>query len=204
MLALTSCKNPAGLVAATPGEIDLTSAPTLAPYWDQLPLTSQPDGGWSTYRNDELNLSFQYPTMYDKDKCRKIWLEDKYWREPPTTVIGLWRISITVVEAKDWTGDLASQASQLTSRPEVQPLSAVEPFSIGGLPALRFIYRGRGGPDIQAMPDTDYIKRAYVAFAGRFYEFAYHHLARVTDCDAPLFSEEAVYDHLISTVEFDP
>jgi len=201
LLALASCRSPASTIVPTPGENDFTSTPALAPYWDQLPLTYQPDGGWKTYRNDELNLAFQYPTMYDKDKCRKIWLEDKYWVEPPTTVIGLGPINITVVETEHWTGDLTDQASQLMSMPEIQVLAAVEPFSMDGVPAFRAIVRERE----QTNPNIDYTKHAFVAFAGRFYRFMYFHLIHSSaDCGAPLFSEEAVYDHLLSTVEFDP
>jgi hypothetical protein len=201
LLALASCSKPDSTVVATPGETDFTSTPTLAPYWDQLPLTLQPEGDWRTYRNDELNLAFQYPTMYDKDKCRQVWFEDKYWRNPPSTVIGLGSINITVVEAENWSGNLTDQASQLTTMPEIQMLTAIEPFSMDGVPALRVIVQERQ----QTNPNIDYTKQVFVAFAGRFYRFTYFHLIHAsTGCEAPLFSEEAVYDHLISTVEFDP
>src|SRR5215212_1943418 len=179
-LTLASCSSPASAVATTPGETDLTSTPTLAPYWDQLPLTSQPGGGWKIYRNDELNLAFQYPAAYDKDKCRKIWLEDKYWQDPPSTVIGLGPTSITVVEAQNWTGDLTNRASQAISIPEMQALTAVEPFFIDEVPALRAIVRER----IQTNPNTDYTKRGFAAFAGRLYQFVYFHLIHTpTECD---------------------
>jgi hypothetical protein len=163
-------------------------------------LTSQPEGGWKTYQNDELDFTFQYPAIHDEGVCGKVWLEDKFWRDPPGTAVGLSSINMYVVET--WSGDLADQVSMVTSAPEVQLLTAVELFSIDGLSALRFIFRGRGGPNIEVMPTTDYIKKAYVAFAGTLYEFSYLHLARVPDCDASPLSEEAVYEHLLTTVEF--
>jgi hypothetical protein len=216
LLALTSCKGLAGPIAVTPGETALTSTPTPtltstptlaststptpAPYWDLLPLTSQPEGGWKTYQNDELDFTFQYPAVHDEGLCGRVWLEDKFWRDPPGTAVGLSSINMYVVET--WSGELADQVSRVTSAPEVQLLTAVEPFSIDGLPALRFIFRIRGGPDTVDMPTTDYIKRAYVALAGTLYQFSYLHLADVYDCDAPPLSEEAVYEHLLTTVEF--
>jgi hypothetical protein len=85
--------------------------------------------------------------------------------------------------------------------PEIQVLAAVEPFSMDEVPALRVIVRERE----QTNPNIDYTKHVFVAFAGRFYRFTYFHLIHTsTDCDAPLFSEEAVYEYLVSTVEFDP
>jgi hypothetical protein len=216
LLALASCKGPARPITVTPGETvltstptptlahtptpALTSTPTPAPYWDLLPLTSEPEGGWKIYQNDELDFTFQYPAAHDEGVCGKVWVEDKYWRDPPGIAVGLSSINMYVFNT--WSGDLADQLSMVTSRPDVQLLSAVEPFSIDGLPARRFIYRGRGGLDIEAMPPTDYIKRAFVAFEGTLYEFAYLHFAHVRDCDAPPLSEEAVYEHLLTTVEF--
>jgi hypothetical protein len=211
LLALASCKGPSSSIAVTPGETNLapvptltlaytptpalTSTPTPAPYWDLLPLTSEPEGGWKTYQNDELDFSFQYPAAHDTEGvCGRVWLEDKYWRDPPGISVGLSSINMFVFDT--WSGDLADQVSMVTSRPDVQLLTPVEAFSIDGLPALRFIFRG------EVMPTTDYIKRAFVAFEGTLYEFAYLHLAHVKDCDAPPLSEEAFYEHLLSTVEF--
>ena len=216
LLALASCKGPSGSIAVTPGETNLafvptptlaytptpalTSTPTPAPYWDLLPLTSEPEGSWKTYQNDELDFTFQYPAAHDDGVCGRVWLEDKYWVDPPGIAVGLSSINMYVFET--WSGDLADHVSLFTSKPEVQLLTAVEAFSIDGLPALRFIFRGRGGPNVEGMPTTDYIKRAFVAFEGTLYEFAYLHFAHVRDCDAPPLSEEAVYEHLLSTVEF--
>jgi len=195
-LALASCKGPAGTAAVTPPETDLTPTPTPAPYWDHAPLTSGPDGGWQTYQSGKLGFSFQYPAVYDQSECGRIWLQDKYWYDPPYTAVGLGSINIHVFES--WTGDLADQVSAVTSAPESQLLTAVEPLSVGGVPALRFIFRPR------ELPGTDYIKTTFVVFAGRLYHFSYAHLAHVRDCDAPPLSEEEVYDHLLSTVEFNP
>jgi len=224
LLALASCKGLANPIPATPGKTflastptpalistptqtlaftptsALTSTPTPAPYWDLLPLTSEPEGGWKTYQNDELDFTFQYPAAHDEGVCGKVWLEDKYWRDPPSIAVGLSAINMYVFDT--WSGDLADHVSMLTSRPEFQLLTAVEAFSIDGLPALRFIFRVRGGPNMEVMPTTDYIKRAFVAFEGTLYEFVYHHLARFRDCDAPPLSEEAVYEHLLTTIEF--
>jgi hypothetical protein len=216
LLALASCKGPSGSIAVTSGETNLapvptptlaytptpalTATPTPAPYWDLLPLTSEPEGGWKIYQNDELDFTFQYPAAHDEGVCGKVWVEDKYWRDPPGIAVGLSSINMYVFDT--WSGELVDHVSLFTSRPEVQLLTAVEAFSIAGLPALRFIFRVRGGPNMGVMPPTDYIKRAFVAFEGTLYEFAYLHFAHVRDCDAPPLSEEAVYEHLLTTVEF--
>jgi hypothetical protein len=196
LLALASCMGHTVPVTATLGETALahTPTPTPAPYWELLPMTSQPEGGWKIYQSDDLDFTFQYPAMYDKDRCRRIWSEDKYWRDPPQTVFGLGPINIIVIET--WSGNLAAEASFVASMSESQVLSAVESFSIDGVPAFRLIYRPREGLYV------DYVKTAFVAFAGKLYQFSYAHLTHVTDCDALPFSEETVYDHLLSTVEF--
>jgi hypothetical protein len=85
--------------------------------------------------------------------------------------------------------------------PEIQVLTALEPFSVDGAPALRAIVRERQ----QTNPNIDYTKQVFVAFAGRLYQFTYSHVIHTsTECDIPPLSEEAVYDHLLSTVEFTP
>ena len=196
LLLLTSCQSRPSTFVVKPTEVILTLTPTPAPYWDLLPLTAQLEGGWRIYRNDDLNFSFQYPTVHDTNTCGRIWIEDKFWRNPPHIAIGLASINIHIFET--WAGDLSSQVSEFTSLSETQMLTTVEPFSISGTPALRLIIR------TWEQPDTDYIKRAFVAFEGRLYEFSYLHLAHVIACNAPPLSEEEVYEYLISTVEFNP
>jgi hypothetical protein len=75
-------------------------------------------------------------------------------------------------------------------------LTAVEQFSLGGVPARRHISRI---PESSAM---EYIKSASATFEGRIYMFEYRGLVDFSKCDAPPLSEEAVFEHLLSTLEF--
>jgi hypothetical protein len=193
LLALAACSGPRGAATATPWvETSFTvPAPTPAPYWDLLPLDSQPEGGWKTQRMDELNFAFQYPAVYDEVDCGRIFVVEK----DEYTLIGFEGGTIRIRMFESWTGDLAEYASEIVSESDVQLLTAVEQFSTDGLPAFRLIYR------IPGSSDPDYVKIAFAAFEGRLYLFQYNHMHSII-CDAPPLSEEAVYEYILSTVEF--
>ncbi len=63
------------------------------------------------------------------------------------------------------------------------------------VPAVRLVY---AFPKPSA---TQYQKVAFVARDGRLFEIGYA-AANFVWCDAPPISEEAVYEHLVSTWEF--
>jgi hypothetical protein len=200
-LALTACAIPTSTVVATPGETGTppTSTPTPAPYWDLLPLTSEPEGGWKTYRSDEQSFTFQYPAVYDESECGEIWTKEMDTEEAAYAVIGMpGTIQVHIFES--WTDDVAGRAFAIAAGPDLQTitqtLAPVEQFSIDGEPAYRLIYF------VPAQADIDYTKVALVAFAVRLYQFSYHRMTYHEACDAPPLSEEAVYDYLLSTVEF--
>jgi len=200
-LALTACASPTSPVVATPEETGVppTPTPTPAPYWDLLPLPSEPDGGWKTYRSDELSFVFQYPAVYDESECGEIWTKELVTEDEAYSVIGMpGTIQVHVFES--WTGDVAGRASAIAAGPDLQTLTqaftSVEQFSIDGEPAYRLIYF------VPAQAEIVYTKVALVAFAGRLYQFSYHRMTYHEGCDAPPLSEEAVYDYLLTTVEF--
>jgi hypothetical protein len=196
LVLLTSCASPTGTATTSPGLATdrATATPTPAAYWDLLPLTSQPEGGWKTYRSEELGLAFQYPAVYDERDCGQISLFEKAYEDAAYTAVGLGSIRIRVYEV--WAGDVAERAAAIQTVPEIQVLTAVEPFSIDGVPALRVVY------SVPSQADLEYIKFALAAFAGKLYEFQYWRMPSLGQCDAPPLSEEAVYEHLLSTFEF--
>lgn len=196
LLVLASCSGPPGAATSTPwGEKDsATATPSSAPYWDLLPLDTQPEGGWKTHQIEELNIAFQYPSLYDEVDCGRIFVEEKVVGESAYTLVGFEGGSIRIRIFESWDADLAESVSKGKTGSEAQLLTAVEQFYLDGAPARRHIYR------IPGVADPDYIKIAFAAFGGRLYMFQYNHMHSV--CDAPPLSEESVYEHLLSTVEF--
>jgi hypothetical protein len=197
LLLLASCANPTGTVATSPGiDTDRAAAtPTPAAYWDLLPLTSQPEGGWKTYRSEELGLAFQYPAVYDELDCGQILRFEKDYEDAACSVVGFGSIRIHVWEA--WEGNVGEHAASIQTKPEVQLLTAVEPFSIDGVPAFRVVHTQ------PRQADLEYVKSAFAAFGGKLHEFSYGRMLLSTmQCDAPPLSQEAVYEHLLSTFEF--
>lgn len=191
--ALISCTGPRGAATATPWmETDAgTPTPTPAPYWDLFPLDAQPEGGWKTARIEEFDLTLQHPTVYDEGGCGSLFVSEKAeWM-----VAGFEGGTIRIRRFKSWSGDLAGYVSESTASADVQLLTAVEPFSLDGVPAFRHIYR------IPGVAAPDYVKVAFAASGGNLYMFQYNHMDLST-CDAPPLSEEAVYEHLLSTLEF--
>ena len=191
MLALVSCTGPPDTATATPRMETGVATPTPAPYWDLLPLDSQPEGGWKTDRIEELNLILQYPAAYDEGDCGSFFVSEKAeWM-----LVGFEGGTIRIRRFKSWAGDLAEYVSQGTTGSDVQLLTAVEQFSLDGVPAFRHIYR------IPGVATPDYVRVAFAAFGGKLYMFQYNHMDLST-CDAPPLSEEAVYEHMLSTLEF--
>jgi hypothetical protein len=169
----------------------VTPTPTPAPYWDLLPLDAQPEGGWKTARIEELNLTLQYPAVYDEGDCGKLFVSEKAeWM-----LVGFEGGTIRIRRFKSWAGDLAGYVSESAASSDVQLLTAVEPFSVDRAPGFRHIYR------IPGVAAPDYVKVAFASFGGSLYMFQYNHMDFST-CDAPPLSEEAVYEYMLSTLEF--
>lgn len=197
VVLLVTCGSPTGTVPTSQGIAtgSVAPTPTRADYWDLMPLTSQPEGGWKTYRNEELGLAFQYPAVYDQLECGQSVLFPKAYEGVAFTAIGLGAIRIRVYKA--WVGDVAERAAAIQAATEAQLLTAVEPFSIDGVPAFRLVY------SVPSEADLQYVKYAVAAFGGRLYEFSYHRTpVAYLQCDAPPLSQEAVYEHLLSAFEF--
>jgi hypothetical protein len=132
--------------------------------------------------------------VYDEADCGSVFVAEK----EGYTLVGFEGGAIRIQVWEAWAGDLAEHTSQVLSESGAQLLTAVEQSTLDGLPALRFIYRY---PEPTAL---EYGKIAFAAFEGRLYVFEYKHTdTRVFTCDAPPLSEEAVYEHLLSTLEFD-
>jgi hypothetical protein len=174
---------------AAPAEAD------LAPYWDLLPLDSQPEGGWKTEPMEQLGFALQYPAAYDEGECGRPFVDEKAdW-----TVVGFDGGAIRIrILHEAWTGDLADHALQGLDESGAQLLTVVEPFSIDGVPAVRYIVHEIPGPRA-----PQYRKYALAASEGRLYTFEYSRFhGKLFVCDAPPLSEEAVYEHLLTTFEF--
>ena len=197
LMALASCSGTPGTATATPlvERSYAATAPTPAPYWDLLPLGSQLEGEWKTHRMDELNFAFLYPAVYTEVDCGGIFVAKKAVEKDEYTLIGFEGGTIRIRVFESWAGDLAEHVSEIVSESDVQLLTAVEQFSIDGVPALRHIYR------VQGSSDPDYVKVAFAAFEDRLYMFQYNHMHSII-CDAPPLSEEVVYEYILSTVEF--
>jgi hypothetical protein len=135
--------------------------------------------------------------VYDELDCGQTFAVEKGAGKDAYTLLGFDGPTIRIRIFEAWSGNLAQRASEIESAPNVQLLTAIEPFSIGGQPAVRHIYR------IRAQEDAEYIKVAFAAFDGKLHMFQYNHMD-LYGCDAPPLSEEAVYEHLLSTLEFVP
>jgi hypothetical protein len=216
LVLLVSCAGPTDpAVPSLESETDrATPTPPRTPYWDLQPLTAQPEGGWKTYRNEELGLAFEYPAVYDELDCGHLYLFEKVYKDTTLsscplpavsggpqgaecryTVVGSRAIQVRVWDR--WAGDLTERVAAIQGGPEIQELTAMEPFSIDGVPAFRRVYTA------PQQADLVYVKDAFAVFDGRLYDFSYHRmLLSNMQCDAPPLSQEEVYEHLLATFEF--
>jgi hypothetical protein len=197
LLAVASCAGPSRTPVATPTEsAPAILTPTPVAYWDLLPLLADPAKGWKTHRLEELGLAFQVPCVYDEMDCGRIFVEEKALGENAYTLVGFAGGSIRIRVFRSWEPSLAEYVSDGITAPDAQLITAVEPFSLGGVPARRHITWIPGSRALE------YDKSAGAVFEGRLYMFEYSEVVDRSMCDAPPLSEEAVYEHLLSTVEF--
>ncbi len=176
--------------------ISVTPSPTLQPYWGLDPSLPDPVGGWQTYQAGELDLAFEYPSVYQQGRCGEFFLVEKTVEDNEYHLIG-YGSSIRISIFKKWDNKL-DQITRTGQPPsEVTLLTDVETFSLGGEPAFRYIYRILQDPDA-----FEYAKTAWTFYRGKLYWFSYLDITDLPRCDAPPISEDAVYEHMLSTAKF--
>lgn len=196
-MVLAACTSPSSTITGTPTDSGQTiPTPKLMPYWDLQPLDIEPTGGWTTFRTDEMDLAYQYPSLYDEIDCGKIFVEDKVVGENEYSLIGFVGGTIRIRIFSNWDRRLDELAFEGKVSSDLRLLTSVEQFSLGRVPANRHIYMI---PDSLAM---EYTKIVTAVFKDNLYLFQYDNFVDRSRCDAPPLSEEAVFEHLLSTVEF--
>jgi hypothetical protein len=166
---------------------------TPQPYWDLLPLKKTPQGGWTTYTNTDYGFSFEYPAIYDTGQCGKLVVRESAEQFEMYNDGGT--ILIRIKPANDV--PLEEYAKRLIEKNSYSPLTPVEDFTIDGIPAIHFILP-IGFPE-----SAQYRKLALLIHQAKLYSFEYS-AQNFVGCHAPPISEEAVYEHLISTWRFLP
>jgi hypothetical protein len=196
-LGLVSCSPARFVPDETQTEVVFeTPSPTLQPYWGLDPSLPDPVGGWQTYRAEELNLTFEYPSVYEQGRCGEIFLVEKIVEDNEYHLIGYGSsIRISIFTKWDSKLDEITITGQLPS--DLVLLTDLETFSLDGEPAFRHIYRITQEPNA-----FEYAKTAWTYYRGKLYWFSYLAITDLPRCNAPPISEDAVYEHMLSTVEF--
>jgi hypothetical protein len=196
-LALISC-TPArsGSSGAATEAVCSTPSPTILPYWDLLPLWSDPVGGWISYRMEDYDISFQYPAVYQEGNCGTIFTEDKVTADYQCRLFGFEGSSIRIHIFTVWGSGLDKIAREGQPPLHTNLVTSVERFSLGGIPAVRYVSTN---PDAKTL---EYSKEALAIYRDKLYAFSYLHLPELPSCDAPPLSEQQVYENMLSTLEF--
>jgi hypothetical protein len=196
-LALISC-SPArfGSDGTATEAVSRTPSPISLPYWDLLPLWSDPVGGWISYRMEDSGISLQYPSVYQEGNCGTIFIEDKVTDNYQCRLIGFLGSSIRIHVYEVWESGWDKTAREGQPPPYAKLVTSVERFSLGGIPAVRYV---SWNPDSKTLA---YSKVALAIYRDKLYEFSYLNLPELPSCDAPPLSEEQVYEYLLSTLEF--
>ncbi|MGD8815466.1 MAG: hypothetical protein PVI78_13420 [Anaerolineales bacterium] len=202
-LVLVSCNAAQTEHVITPTEaIPAAPSPTTLPYWDLLPLDWDPVGGWTTLRMDEFDIAIQIPSVYQGNNCGAVFTEDKERSEGEMAdayearLIGFEGGTIRIHIYSVWPEDLDNLVREGEAPTNIPLVTAVEHFSIGGIPAVRYI---------SINPDQEmllYSKAALVYYGDRLYSFSFLSAPYLPSCDAFPLSEEQVFEYLVSTVEF--
>jgi hypothetical protein len=196
-LLLFSCSparsGPGGTETATTTP---TPSPTTVPYWDLLPLEFDPIGGWITYHMDDYGISFEYPAVYQDLACGKIFREDKVTEFYQAHLFGFEGGIIRIHIFKVWDSDLDKLAREGQPSAILKLVTPVERFSLGGIPAFRYIALI---PESQTL---DYSKIAVAYYHDMIYMFSFANLSYLASCEAYPLTEEQVYEHMLSTLEF--
>jgi hypothetical protein len=174
-------------------EFAVALSATPQPYWDLLPLNKTPEGGWKTYTNTQYGFSFEYPLTFDTESCGKLTVTQSAQQLKINDDGGTIFITVTPVNGMS----LERYAEGLVDKNGYLPLTPVDHFRIDDIPAVRFILP-------MGLPSSaQYQKLALLIHKDKFYLFEYS-FVNFFWCDAPPISEEAVYEHLISTWQFLP
>lgn len=185
--------SPGGTATAT---INPTPSPTTVPYWDLLPLWADPIGGWTTYHMDDYGITFEYPAVYQDVNCGKIFREDKVTEFYQAHLFGFEGGTIRIHIFKVWDSDLDKLAREGQPSAISKLVTPVERFSLGGIPAFRYIAMI---PESQTL---DYNKAAVAYYHDMIYMFSYANFSYIASCEAHPLTEEQVYEHMLSTLEF--
>lgn len=196
-LWLISC-SPARFV---PDEIQIEAvsekpSPTLQPYWGLDPSLPDPVGGWQTYQAEEVNLTFEYPSVYEQGGCGELFVVEKIIEDNEYHLIG-YGSSIRIRIFTKWDSKLDEITRTGQPPSDLTLLTDVETFSLGGEPASRYVYFLPKDPNA-----FEYAKTAWTFYRGKLYWFSYLAITDLPRCNAPSISEDAVYEHMLSTVEF--
>jgi hypothetical protein len=176
--------------------VSQTPSPTLQPYWGLDPSLPDPIGGWLTYHAEEVNLVFEYPSVYEHGECGRMFMAEKVVGDREYHLIGFGS-SIRISVYEKWSSELDEMTRKGQPPSEQTLLTDVETFSLGGKPAFRYI-----NLIIQDPKAFEYNKIAWTFYRDKLYLFSYMGIADLARCGAPPLSEEAVYEHMLSSVAF--
>lgn len=172
---------------------------TLMPYWDLRSgreSLGQPEGGWQTVTLEDVGIAFQVPVAFDQGACYEMFVTEKQVRDVEYTLIGYGgsssRISIYTV----WNDDMEALALRGQVPEEIRLLSEVEPYTLGGFPGYRYVSWSQADPAIA-------YSKVVAAMAGdRLVMVTYLHMVELSNCQAQPFSAEAIFEHMVETIEF--
>jgi hypothetical protein len=175
--------------------------PTLIPYWDLREgreSLGQPEGGWQTITLEDVGIAFDMPVAFDQGACYEFFVTEKQVRDVEYTLIGYGGSSIRISIYTVWDDSLEALALNGQLPPDTILLAAVEPFTLAGFPGYRYISWGRAEPPIA------YYKVVAAMVGDRLVMVTYLHTVEISNCDAPPFSPEAIFEHMVETIEFIP
>jgi hypothetical protein len=199
---LAACQSTPSEPAPTPMPCPTAiPTPTLIPYWDLREgreSLGQPEGDWQTITLEEEGIAFQMPIVFDQGACFEFFVIEKQVRDVEYTLIGYGGSSIRISIYTVWDESLEALALNGQLPPDMSLLTAVEPFTLGGFPGYRYISWGRAEPPIA------YYKVIVAMVADRLVMVTYLHTVEVSNCNAPPLSSEAIFEHMVETIEFIP
>jgi hypothetical protein len=145
---------------------------------------------------DDYSIAFQYPAAYQDGNCGTIFKEDKVTEFYQAHLFGFEGGTIRIHIFKVWDSDLDKLAREGQPSEILKLVTPVERFTLGGIPAFRYIALI---PESQTL---DYRKAAVAYYDDRIYMFSYASFSYLASCEAHPLTEEQVYEHMLSTIEF--
>jgi len=170
-----------------------TSAPTVPPTVEPtVTLALYPYGGWTVYTSDTFGFSFEYPARNVEGICGRIYIEEQFGQTHFLTEGG----TTGVLVIYPWEGDLNDYvAEQIASEMSYDEPPLVEETTVDRAPALRVTQTFSGPGALQYRIDV------FTAFGGRLY-WLHYAMSNWVYCDAPPISEEAVFNHILTSWRF--